>query len=79
MNRLAPRLSAGTYSGQVAVTFRIRMRSDPPHDQQYDKNDQYNAKNADAAMAKAITIAAQAAAESSRQNDDENDDQNQTK
>src|SRR5678816_3842087 len=51
------------------------LRSKPTREQQHDKNDHDDAKDANAPMTIAIAVAAEAAAEAADQEDDQDDDE----
>ena len=51
------------------------VRSKPPHEKQYDKDDQDDADYADAAVTEAVAVAAEATTEATKQEDDEEDDE----
>jgi len=52
-----------------------RVRSKPPHEKQYDQDDQDDADHTYAAVTEAVAVAAEAATETTKQEDDEQDDE----
>src|SRR6185437_15872588 len=51
------------------------VRSQAPHENQYDEDDQDDTDDTDSAVAESVAVAAEAATEPTKQKDDENDDE----
>ena len=66
--------SLPSYTGAVCNSaFYPRVRSKPPHEKQYNEDDQDDADHTYAAVTEAVAIAAEATTEATKQEDDEDD------